>query len=197
MDFHQTFTKSITSGGAIDYGIVLGNKKIVFIKSGNGGSHRGYDDKYVKMAYRLHSKCGCTVICSSNPIDCKVSYDLDKIIIDQYVEENNFSSFDVYLIGSSNGAYQNLFLANQLPQTKKLLCVNMPLMLNFHKSVKELQMMNHTEKIFVYGTKDPSYKYIPFLEAKKFSSLRIVQIEGADHQFKNRTDEFIALSDLI
>ena len=197
MDFHQTFTKSITSGGAIDYGIVLGNEKIVFIKSGKGGSHRGYDDKYVKMAYRIHLKCGCTVICSSNPIDCEKTYDLDKMIIEQYAEENKFSSFEVSLIGASNGAYQNLFLANQLLQTKKLMCINMSLVLNFHRVTKELQMMDHIEKIFVYGTKDPSYSYVPLLETKKFSSLRVIHVEGADHQFKNRIEDYIALADFI
>ena len=41
MDFHQTFTKSLASGGAIDYGIVLGNKKIVFIKRAKGDRIEG------------------------------------------------------------------------------------------------------------------------------------------------------------
>lgn len=197
MDFYKTFSETHCSGSTIDYGVISGNERIVLIKSGRGGSHRGYEDKHVKMAHRLHSKYGCTVICSSNPCDCKESYDLDKIIIDRYVEEKNFSDFELFLIGSSNGAYQILFLANQLSQTKKLLCINMPLMLNFHKATKELQMMERIEKIFVYGTNDPSYSYLPFLETKKFCMTRTIRVDGADHQFINRTDDFIALADLI
>ncbi len=197
MDFHKTFSKTLCPGGTIDYGVLLGNEKIVLIKSGRGGSHRGEEDKYVKMAHRLHSKYGCTVICSSNPTDCPISYDLDKIIIERYVEAMSFSDFEIFLIGSSNGAYQNLFLANLLPQTKKLLCINMPLIVNFHKSTRELQIMERVEKIFAYGTNDPSYFYLPFLELKKFSMFRAIRVDGADHVFKNRTDDFVALADLI
>ncbi|MBE6634485.1 MAG: hypothetical protein E7620_09125 [Ruminococcaceae bacterium] len=197
MDFHKTFSQAHCSGGTIDYGMIFGNEKIVLIKCGRGGSLRGYEDKHLKMALRLHSKYGCTVICSSNPIDCNTSYDLDQEIIRRYVEKANLSDFQLSLIGSSNGAYQNLFLANQLSQTKKLLCVNMPLMLNFHKSTRELQMMKNIEKIFVYGTNDPSYSYLPFLEIKKLCMLRAIRVDGADHQFKGRTDDFVALADLI
>ena len=197
MDFHKTVTKALSSNDVIDYGIIFGNEKIVFIKSGKGGSHRGNDDKYVKMAYRLHLRFGCTVICSSNPMNCEKTYDYDKMMIDQYVQEKGFSCFELNLLGASNGAYQNLFLADQILQTNKVLCINLPLMLNFHKTTKQLQKMDHIEKIFVYGTKDPSHKYIPLLESKNFRSLRIDCVEGADHQFNGRLDDYIALSDLI
>ena len=52
-----------------NYHFVLGNEKIVFIKAGAGGSERGYEDKYIKMADRIHERSGATVITASNPID--------------------------------------------------------------------------------------------------------------------------------
>ena len=197
MEFDITFCKTNNSECRIDYGVVFGNEKIFFIKSGKGGTHRGEDDKYIKMAHRLHAKWGCTVICSSNPVDCPASYDSDKEVICEYVKEKGFDSFELDLIGSSNGAYQILFLANQLQNTRKIMCINMPLMLNYHKALDALSMMETVEKIFVYGTRDPSYSYVPFLETKKLPLLNVIRVDGADHVFKNRLDDFIALADLI
>ena len=51
----------------INYGIIHGNEKIVFVKVGADGSIRGYQDKYLKMAHRVHERLGATVICASNP----------------------------------------------------------------------------------------------------------------------------------
>ncbi len=179
------------------YGVLYGNEQIVFIKSGRGSDHKGYDGKYVKMAQRLHARLGCTVISASNPVDITVSFQTDKAFIERYVAKRELADFSLCLIGSSNGAYQNLLLAEQMPQTQALLCINMPLMINFQKGAKILRAMERAEKIFVYGTEDPSYSYVPFLEIKKYSACRILRVEGADHQFRDRLDDFIALSDLI
>ena len=51
----------------INYGIISGNEKIVFIKVGADGNIKGYKNKYLKMAHRVHEKTGATVICASNP----------------------------------------------------------------------------------------------------------------------------------
>ena len=40
----------------VDYEIIYGNEKIVFIKVGAYGSVRGYADKYIRMAERIHEK---------------------------------------------------------------------------------------------------------------------------------------------
>jgi len=181
----------------LEYGIVWGNHKIVLIKSGKGGSCRGYGDKYMKMARLLHDQRGYTVICSSNPIECKQSLDIDRSVIERVALEAGLGDFELYLVGFSNGAYQNLFLANQIPQTQKVLSVNMPLMLNYHKITRELQAMDTVEKIFVYGTEDPSIDYLPFLEGKKYPLLRAIRIHGADHQFSDKTEELIALANLL
>ena len=46
----------------IKYGILFGNEKIVFIKVGADGNIRGYQDKYLKMAHRVHARIGDTFI---------------------------------------------------------------------------------------------------------------------------------------
>ena len=54
-------------GEKIEYEVIFGNEKMVFIKAGAGGSARGYENKYLRMARRIHERIGATVICASNP----------------------------------------------------------------------------------------------------------------------------------
>ena len=66
MNYDKIFRKRI-DGTEIRYGVVFGNEKIVFIKTGAYGRIGGSNNKYLKMAQRLHERLGATVICSSNP----------------------------------------------------------------------------------------------------------------------------------
>ena len=70
----------------------------------------------------------------------------------------------------------------------------MPLMLNFHKTARWINAMPETDIVTVYGETDPSYRYIPFLKNKKFGNVEIVEVVGADHNFKGMTEQFIELS---
>ena len=62
----MNFDFQVTELG-IEYGVILGNEKIVFIKCGLLGSLRGYHDKYLKVAKELNKEYGYTVVCSTNP----------------------------------------------------------------------------------------------------------------------------------
>ena len=197
MNFDTTLRATAHNGNQVEYGIIRGNNKIVFIKSGAGGDYRGYDDKYLKMARRINMRSGFTVITSSNPGTKDLTYEIDKFVLDKYVSDNGLKDVEFYLIGSSNGAYQNIFLIKKLPLVKKILCINMPLMMNFQKATKELEGTPFIEKIFVCGSDDPSIPYLPLLEAKKIPNLTTVTVNGADHNFYGMNDEFILLSDMI
>lgn len=196
MDFDLTLSQIHPNGASLDYGLLTGNETVAFIKSGRGGTHRGQDDKYLQMASRIHKHRGYTVICAPNPIDYD-TYDTDKLVLDRYATERGLSEPDVCLIGSSNGAYQNLLLAGQIKPPRRIICINMPLMLNFHRSTAILQSMTETEKIMVYGDKDPSARYLPFLEVKSIHNLRVIRMDGADHSFSGMTADFVALADLL
>lgn len=197
LDFDRTLHEHLPDGSVLEYGIVHGNEEIVLIKSGRGGTARGEDDKYVRMAHRLLQARGCSVICSPNPVDCNATYEVDRCVIEAYAAQNDLPNFSLSLIGSSNGAYQNLFLAEQMHQTKALLCINMPLMLNYHRTVALLERMGHIEKIFAYGTCDPSCSYLRFLENRSLPRCRILRIDRADHCFTGQLERFVALADLL
>ena len=79
LNYDKRYSKTV-AGEKIHYGIVYGNEKIVFIKRGAGDDIRGYQDKYPKMAHRIHQRLGATVICASN--NTEVNYE-DQVAADE------------------------------------------------------------------------------------------------------------------
>ena len=55
LSYDKVTTKTV-AGEKIHYGIIYGNEKIVFIKTGADGNILGYQDKYPKMAHRIHQR---------------------------------------------------------------------------------------------------------------------------------------------
>jgi len=196
LDFDRTVCEHLSSGTELEYGIVEGSATIVLIKSGRGGTARGEEDKYVRMARRLSFAHGCSVICSPNPADC-ATHEVDRRVIERYVSQKELADFSLSLIGSSNGAYQNLFLAERMPKTKAILCINMPLMVNYHRTASLLEGLDRVEKTLVYGTRDPSCPYLRFLENRRLPACRFLRIDGADHCFTGQTEHFVSLSDYL
>ena len=181
-------------GEEVEYEIIFGNEKIVFIKAGAGGSVRGYDNKYLKMARRIHERIGATVICASNP---DVPHEeLDEQEIRWVASERGFETFNLFLWGTSDGAYQNLSLVKRFPETVKWIGVNSSF-ITFADFEAKLQELTGVKKILVYGTEDDEYDVVfPALMIKKNENQKILFIEGADHCFSNTLPEFIQTIDL-
>lgn len=180
----------------IDYGFVNGNSKIVFIKTGLGGSCFGYEDRYLNMALRLKDRYGCSVIVASNPNDNKNHVDADRQIIEQYTSDHNIDHFELFFFGHSNGCIKGLELTESSPKFRKMILVNMPLMINFHKTKRYVSKIPDTHIVAVYGELDPSYSYTPFLQGK-FENLSLLSVPQADHNFKGFINEFMDLIDLL
>lgn len=192
--FDETYKVSC-EGTDVEYGCILGSSQIVYIKAGMGGSYLGYEDKYLKIAHRLKDKYGCSVICVSNPVPLPVS--VDQIILDKFIRENGINSPEMFFFGHSNGCVKGLELGASGIAFTGMVLVNMPLMLNFHKTVQWINKMPEANIVTVYGEKDPSYRYIPFLENKNLPNVEIVKVVGADHNFKGMMEQFIELSEMI
>ena len=102
---------------------------------------------------------------------------------------------ELYYIGNSNGSTQGLLTATKYFAFRRMVLVNMPLMLNFHK-IKAALTRTDTEIRFVYGEGDPSISYVPFLrnassKEENLARAEIVTVGGADHNFAGMTDVFI------
>ena len=193
MDFDKTVSKVI-DGHELKYGVVLGNENIFFIKCGAGGAIPGENDKYLKMAHRIHDRLGATVICSSYPYPSEdYLLDYDAALINKFIEKFNFK-YTLNYFGSSRGAYVGLTYFSKNFKISNMILVNMPLMINFHNSMDALRELSDTRVAFVYGDADPSVSYIPYLSLYHDD---VTIIKGADHTFTGMAEDFIGLSDLI
>ncbi|MBQ1187018.1 MAG: hypothetical protein IIX54_04960 [Clostridia bacterium] len=182
-------------GEKLEYEIIFGNENIVFIKAGAGGDARGYENKYIKMAQRVHERIGATVICASNPF---VEHEkIDEQKIRWVVSELGFEKFNLYLLGTSDGAYQNIHLAKRFPETVKWIGVNSSF-ISIEGFEEHLSELSSVQKILVYGTEDDDYDIVfPALTEKEYKNQKIYLIKGADHRFTNMLPQFIQTIDLI
>lgn len=164
------------------YGIVKGNHNTLFIKVGSGGSIQGYQNKYLKIARSVNYKYGLTVVVASN---------IETSIINDFENVKEYLCGDIYFMGMSNGASQGIQNLYDDDRIKSMLLVNCPLMINLHKTKEGIS--KYKGKItFVFGTKDPSFNYLPLIQ--DFRNVRVVTILGQDHNF-SKGDEFLELPD--
>lgn len=180
-------------GLKIEYGLIYGNKRVVIVKAGAGGCHIGYEEKYLKIARLLHDTHSCTVLSLSNYANDSFERG-DAAVIRELIAEMG-GEVELYYIGNSNGSTQGLLTATKYFDFRRMVLVNMPLMLNFHR-IKEALTRADTEIRFVYGEKDPSISYVPFLRkaSSKEGNLaraEMITVGGADHNFAGMTDVFI------
>ena len=68
-----------------EYGIINGDSKLFFIKVGNGGSIYGYENRYLRMAEKIHNDHGYSVLVSGNPVEISIK---DSIALDiEFIKE--------------------------------------------------------------------------------------------------------------
>ena len=199
MAFDLTNTVVRPDGLKAEYGLIYGNNRgchrVIIIKAGAGGSYIGYEEKYLKIARRLHDTHGCTVLCLSNYAND--SFERGDITVIRELIAEMGGEVELYYVGNSNGSTQGLLSATQYLDFRRMVLVNMPLMMNCHK-IKEALNRADTEIRFVYGEKDPSMSYVPFLrnagqKEGNLARVEIVTVKGADHNFAGMTDAFLEL----
>ena len=175
----------------INYGIVNGNNTIVFIKPGQDGSLYGYNNKYIKMAKRLNTKYGCSVICSSNPFDGNNPLDNAFEVIDKYASK--FDDYVVYYLGYSVGALIGAWFGVKYPQIKRMALVNGPLMYNLHKTKEGVLSFTGEFINFIYGELDQSIGYIELIKRIENDKIKLFVEEGQDHHFTKSEEAFLKI----
>lgn len=162
------------------YGIIYGNKKLVYVKTGRGGNIYGHNNKYVELAHKLHKTYGCSVVISANPIDseCILSEEID--LLNFHLKDITDIVFVGISAGASIGAQQG-YLNKKI---KRMLLINGPIMINWPKTKRGIERFEGEFVEMIYGTKDPSYGYYEILNCINSSKFRCKSIDGADHNFK-------------
>jgi hypothetical protein len=187
MDF-DVLAERDSAGEKIEYGILRGGKDTVFIKAGRGGSYMGDEEKYLRFALFLREKYGASVICSSNPENCRSSAEADESVL------REFAAGKCFLFGFSEGAFKAIALAERVCFEKALL-VNMPLMINFYRNKERLKALTRTRFAFAFGERDPSFKYMPFLAS--LDGAELVTLENTGHRISCTPEECALFGKLL
>lgn len=111
--------------------------------------------------------------------------------------ENVFDAFGIYntfddiiFIGFSDGANIGAQQGYLIPKIKRMLLINGPLMINFHKTKSGILAFENEKIEMIYGEQDPSYKYVGLLDFIDSKFLEVDTLEGIDHNFTNALPDF-------
>jgi hypothetical protein len=164
------------------YGIMSGDGKLVFVKTGRGGSVYGYNNKYLNLAKSILTLYGYSVVISANPADseCYLNEELEEV--KEYIGDYD----EVYFIGVSAGALVGAQQGYMNEKISKMLLVNGPLMINWPKTKTGIEKFQGNRVEMLYGMRDPSYKYFEILNYINSDKLERDTVEDADHNFAGK-----------
>lgn len=196
-NFDKKITK-IIDGEKLEYGIIFGNEKIVFIKVGAEQSIHKWQDHFqifIALAERAHRLYGATVICASNPFAPHAEFDEE--MIRWAVSNQGFKDFELYLWGISDGAYSNLSLAARFPETVKYIGLNASF-ITLDGFEQKLQALPNVKKLLVYGSEDDEFDIVfPALKKRQNDFLKTMVVNGGDHRFSGMPLAIIFSIDFI
>ena len=177
-----------------EYGIINGNNKILLIKPGLNGYLLGHNNKYYHLAKSINEKYGYTVICSNNP-QTDISNPLDDAmkVINDYVVHRNFTTYEIYYLGDSNGGVIGAKFIYMYPYIKKALLINPPLFISYHKLKDGIIKFNGEKMMFIYGKLDPSYKFVELLDLIDNDKISYMVLENEDHNLSDDLNLLISL----
>ena len=171
-------------------GYISGSNKVLFIKGGQGGSVFGDENRYLKLALFAREKYGCSVFVAETHEDSRHVYDHEM----KLVFENVSGDPEIYYLGVSKGGLIGIWYAQYNPRIKKLASINAPLMINFHNKTRPaLKKLNAADVTMIYGSRDASYNFVPFIKDNAIVKL----LDGADHNLKNSPIGFTELIDEV
>lgn len=184
MQEQQDFDKYIVcniGNGHLEYGIDFGgaNKNVLLVKAGQGGSARGYRNKYLKLAHEIREEFGMSVVCSSDP-DTEINQ-MEHAV--QTLEKEGLltAGTRIYFVGFSKGASIGCLQGTAFPQIVRYLLANPPLMINLPKICRIAKNFSGEQMNFVFGSEDPSANSADLLRLHERENMTVRIIPGQDH----------------
>lgn len=167
--------------------IVKGSTTMLFIKGGSGSTYYGYNNKYLDIARTINEKYGLTVAVSSNKLFSRIDL---KAELESVLTALN-THHQVLFAGVSSGAVVAIEQSPDIYDLQKLLLINPPITISLPKIKRSLESKKGACFNFVFGSNDPSYRFLPLLDnVHSQSSINLKIVEGADHNFKGMEREF-------
>ena len=170
------------------YGLMLGKSKLVFIKTGAAGSIYGYKNKYLELASKIQNERGYAVVVSANPVGSPLNLQEELEKASTYLIDVK----EIILIGISRGGLLVLQQGYLNTKVSRILAINPPLAINWHKTKKGIINFSGAKVQVVFGQSDPSVDYSDLIERLEILETDCSSqiISKADHNFKGKLDTF-------
>ncbi len=165
------------------FGIIKGERNIVFIKTGRGGTIEGFENKYLNICDFLFEKYGYTFVVSANPKDSVCDLEEEIKCISKYVGDYK----EIFFVGISNGASIGAVQCGKIEKIKNAVLINAPLTINFHRIKEGAKKFRGDSMYFLYGEEDPSFRYIEILSSIKNTACKYKIIKGEGHDFSKES----------
>lgn len=99
--------------------------------------------------------------------------------------------YQVLFAGVSSGAVVAIEQSPDIYDLQKLLLINPPITISLPKIKRSLEAKKDAFFNFVFGSNDPTHRFLPLLDnVKSQSTINLKIVEGADHNFKGMEKEF-------
>lgn len=177
----------------IDKYLTQKENDVFLILTGLGGNTKGYENKYETISKNASVAHGFNVFVVGTPYgvydNSKEFFDIIFSEIDKELERKDYS---VYLMGHSAGGTVALWNLNKYPNIKRMVAINPVLNINLHKVEASAKQLEGKFIKIIIGDKDSSYKFSPLLN--KINNIQVEILKDTDHEFKDKLQEFIDLS---
>lgn len=169
-----------------------GGRDVLLIFTGLGGTLKGYQNKYERIAKQIMNMYHFSVAVVATPPNAwqaleKNLHDAMMFLHDKFQDYN----FKVYAMGTSAGANILLCFSYLFPQIKRVLAVNPVLNVNFHWIDRGIKEFTGEQISVISGELDPSSRLIGLLS--RYDSVQKIVLPNIDHVFRDNLDKFIEL----
>ncbi len=179
--------------GVIEHGVIKGNKTVLLIKTGLGGSIYGYEDKYLQIANNLNEKYGATVVVADNKnVGNYIVLNETMYWLKELFNDDELEGVEIYFMGHSDGAKMGAEIGYHYKKIKKMLLINPPLMINLDKQIRGVNEFGGKIQ-FVFGEFDLSTQVVDVNNLANNQNIKVEIVKDADHYFKGKLQDFIDL----
>lgn len=179
----------------VNFGLMEGANGLLIVKTGSGGTIYGRENKYLTLASRITEHHKFSVMVSNNPLELapEENMSITMFVASDYLSSQNVG-IPIFYFGVSKGGQYGAMYGYRYPFVQKWLLLNMPLMINWHKSRAGLMKMPAEQEVtMLFGERDPSYPYAELIDLLRKENIKRGTIAAADHNFSNAMKDFIRL----
>lgn len=176
----------------IEIDFYKGGRDVLLIFTGLGGTLKGYENKYERIAKQTVKDYHFSVAVVATPSNAWQALDENLNCAMEFLYEKfNDKNFNVYAMGTSAGANILLCFSYLFPQIKRVLAVNPVLNVNFHWIDKGIKQFKGDKISVISGELDPSSGLIGLLS--QYDTVQKIVLPNTDHVFRDKLGEFILL----